>query len=91
MIEESEKPPVAVVLDASAWYQIDVTSADILQKMVKELRIKGLDVFLADVHLPVRNYARETGLLDAIGEDHLFPTIDTAVKVYRKNCNQEKN
>ena len=91
MIEESEKPPVAVVLDASAWYQIDVTSADILQKMVKEFRIKGMDVFLADVHSPVRDYARETGLLDAIGEDHLFPTIDTAVKYIEKTGIKKRN
>jgi high affinity sulfate transporter 1 len=91
MIEESDKPPVAVVLDASAWFQIDVTSADILQKMVKEFRIKGIDVFLADVHLPVREYARETGLLVAIGEDHLFPTIDIAVKYIEKTAIKKRN
>jgi len=28
----------------------------------------------------VLEHARQTGLLDAIGEDHVFPTVDAAVR-----------
>jgi hypothetical protein len=34
---------------------------------------------MADVHVPVREYAAKVGLLELIGEDHVFPTIDSAV------------
>ncbi len=37
MIEARETPPRALIIDASAWYQIDLTSVDILKKMVQEL------------------------------------------------------
>ena len=32
MIEEMEAPPLAVIFESSAWYQIDVTSVDIMKK-----------------------------------------------------------
>jgi hypothetical protein len=32
------------------------------------------------VHAPVLEYARKTGLLESIGEDHVFPTVDLAVR-----------
>ena len=37
-------------------------------------------VAMADVHTPVREFSRKTGLLELIGEDHLFPTVDLAVR-----------
>jgi MFS superfamily sulfate permease-like transporter len=50
-----------------------------IQKMVKELHGKGMDVYMADVHVPVLEYSRKMGLLDLIGEDHVLPTVDAAV------------
>jgi len=80
MIEEMEAPPRAVIFDSSAWYQIDVTSVDIMEKLAKELNGKGIQVYLADVHAPVLDYSRKTGLLESIGEDHVFLTVDAAVR-----------
>ena len=80
MIEERESPPQAVIFDTSSWYQLDLTSVDMIQKMVKELHGKGMDVYMADVHVPVLEYSRKMGLLELIGEDHVFPTVDAAVR-----------
>jgi MFS superfamily sulfate permease-like transporter len=80
MIAELAAPPRAVIFDSAAWDVIDVTSTDVLQGMVKELHGNGIDVYLAEVHAPVLAYGRQTGLLDAIGEDHVFPTVDAAVR-----------
>ena len=71
--------------------EIDVTSADIIEKMVKEFRGKGIEVYMAEVHVPVREYASETGLLEVIGEDHLFPTIDLAVKYIEHSKKEKRN
>jgi SulP family sulfate permease len=80
MIEEMGSPPRAVIIDSSSWYQLDVTSSDILKGLVKELHGRGIDVYLAEVHLPVLEYGRKMGLLELIGEDHVFPTVDLAVR-----------
>jgi len=80
MIEEMEMPPRAVIFDSSAWYEIDLTSSDTIAKVVKELRGKGIDVYMAEVHVPVLEQGRKEGLLDSIGEDHVFPTVDLAVR-----------
>ena len=80
MLEEMEPPPRAVILDANAWYEIDVTSVDILGKLVKELQGKNIAVYFADVHAPVLKYADESGLLEIIGKENIFPTVDAAVQ-----------
>ena len=80
MIAGMASPPRAVIFDASAWDEIDVTSTDVLKSLMKELHEKGIEVYWAEVHAPVLEHARQTGLLDAIGEDHILPTVDAAVR-----------
>ena len=80
MIGEMSSPPRAVILDSSAWDQLDLTSTEVITSLVKELRGNGIDVYFADVHAPVLEYGRKTGLVDSIGEDHVFPTVDLAVR-----------
>jgi MFS superfamily sulfate permease-like transporter len=69
-----------VILDASAQDQIDVTSTNVLKSLLKELRGKGIAVYAAEVHAPVREFSRRAGLLVFIGEDQVFPTLDAAVR-----------
>jgi sulfate permease, SulP family len=80
MIAEMEPPPRAVIFDSVAQDQLDVTTTDAIKSLVKELHGKGIEVYLAEVHAPVLEHGRKTGLLEAIGEDHVFPTVDLAVR-----------
>jgi high affinity sulfate transporter 1 len=80
MIADQRPPARAVVFDFGAQDELDVTSTDMLEGLVKQLRDSGLDVYFADVHAPVLERGAETGLLEAIGEDHVFPTVDAAVR-----------
>jgi MFS superfamily sulfate permease-like transporter len=79
MIAEMAAPPRAVIFDAASWDQLDVTSTEVIRGLVKELRGNDIEVYFADVHAPVLEYVRTTGLIDSIGEDHVFPTVDIAV------------
>ncbi len=80
MIAEMESPPRAVIFDSVAQDQLDVTSTDVIKSLWKELHGKGIELYLAEVHAPVLEHARKTGLLESIGEDHVFPTVDLAVR-----------
>ena len=74
-----ERPPRAVILDFGPNPQLDITTSENLEQLVKTLRGGGIDFALAEVRHNVRDTARRTGLLEAIGEDHLFHTLDEAV------------
>jgi SulP family sulfate permease len=81
MMEESETPLRAVILDASVQDELDITSAEVLEGLVKELQGQGIAVYVAELHAPVRKFGRRTGLLDLIGEENVFPTVDLAVRL----------
>jgi high affinity sulfate transporter 1 len=80
MIASTGPPPRAVVFDTSTQGELDVTSTDMVISLLKQLRENGMDAYFADVRAPILEHGRETGLLDAIGEDHVFPTVDAAVR-----------
>jgi high affinity sulfate transporter 1 len=80
MIAEGPSTPQAVIFDAAAWEELDLTSTEVLMSLVKELRASDIDVYFADVHAPVLEYAGQTELLDLIGEENIFQTVDLAVR-----------
>ena len=80
MIAEQEPLPRALIVDVGSQDELDATSTDMLKGLVKQLRYSGLDVYFADVHAPILARGHDTGLLDVIGEDHVFPTVDAAVR-----------
>ena len=51
-----------------------------MTELVNELRGAGVDIALAEVRHPVREMALRSGLLQAIGEDRIFHTIQEAVE-----------
>ncbi len=85
MLAEMTPPPGAVIFDAGAQDEIDVTSTNVISGLVKELKGSGIDIYLADVHAPVLEHGRKTGLIEAIGEDHVVPTVELAVRNIEAN------
>jgi MFS superfamily sulfate permease-like transporter len=79
MLAERTPPPKAVIFDASAQEEIDVTSTNVLRGLLKEMREQEITVYVANLHAPVLEHGRKTGLIEAIGEDHIFQTVDLAV------------
>jgi MFS superfamily sulfate permease-like transporter len=86
MIRDASPPPTAIVFDAEGQDDLDVTSADVLRGLVTELHGRGLEVCFANVHGPVLGRARETGLLEAVGGDRVFPTVDVAVQALEQHA-----
>ncbi len=80
MVEETLPPPRAILLDAAGQDDLDITSAEVLKSMLAEMKEKGIDYYVAELHLTVREFGERTGLLPMIREDHIFPTVDMAVR-----------
>jgi hypothetical protein len=68
LIEEAETPLQALIFDATGQDMLDITSAEMPKGLAKELHGKALTVYVADLHAPVREFSRRTGLLDLISE-----------------------
>ena len=81
MVEEyeTEAPLHAVIIDSTSQDELDVTSMEMLKGLIKELKNKGVAIYVAELHTPVREFIRQNGMLDLIGEQNIFQTIDLAV------------
>jgi SulP family sulfate permease len=80
MVAGTEPPPRAIVFDAAAQDELDLTSVEMAKGLLAELAARGMDVYLADAHAPVLDRARQAGLIGSVAADHVFPTVDAAVQ-----------
>jgi hypothetical protein len=56
-----------------------------LKSLIKRLQNQGIATFFAEVQDPVLEFSAKTGLLDVVGGDHLFSTVDAAVSHIENN------
>jgi MFS superfamily sulfate permease-like transporter len=80
MVRDREAPPRAVILDLSAQDQLDLTTTETLKGLVKQLDERGIQMVLADVHTPVLDKVRASGLFGSAVDDRVFRTVDAAVR-----------
>lgn len=83
-IDEAEEPVRWFVLNAEANTEIDFTAADVLEELRAELADRGITLALARVKFEVRDDLQKVGLIDAIGSEHVFATLPTAVDAYHR-------
>ncbi len=72
--------PGAVVLDLGVNTELDVTSAETLEQLVAELRAAGIDFALADVRHPVIRRMKRDVVLEKIGDDRIYLTVEEAIQ-----------
>src|SRR5438105_1072537 len=68
-----------VIIDLDASDEIDITSAERLDKLADALNHKHIELALPHLHQPVLVVARRAELLSKIGDDHVFPNVITAI------------
>lgn len=76
----SSPAPEAVVLDLHANFGIDISSTDMLLGLVAEAESSKTEILFTEIQDPVRHMFRRCGLLDRVGGDRIFPTIDDGVQ-----------
>ncbi len=82
-VEAEETPVEWVVLNMEANVEIDLTATDMLEELRTELVSRGIVLALARVKQDLAIYLERAGLIERIGEDHVFPTLPTAVEGFR--------
>ena len=83
--QTKENPPKAILLDLGASADLDIGTSDMLTALISDLRQVGIDMFFSQVRSSVRDRMRLTGLLAHIGEDHIFASLDSAVKSFESS------
>jgi len=71
-----------VVLDGSTINLVDVTGAEVLDGLVRELAARGIRFGLANVRAQVHAMLERTGVLDRIGKDYVFRTLNSAADAF---------
>ena len=84
LVEGAQTPPQALIFDAAAQDTLDITSAEVVKGLVKELHGQGIEVYAAEVHDPVLEFGRMSGLFELFDKGHIFPTVDAAVAAFRE-------
>jgi SulP family sulfate permease len=78
---ESETVPVEwFILNAEAIVEIDITAADLLEELRRELTSRNITVALARVKQHLYMQLKKTGLVERIGVHHIYPTLPTAIE-----------
>ena len=80
-----ESHPHTVLIDMVNNFNLDITSAEMLENLVDEFHKGGIEVALAGVREPVKHMARHSGLIEKIGENHIYPSVDAAVQSFARD------
>lgn len=70
-----------VVIEANGVIDVDFTGSQIVQQAVDDLRRRNVDVAMARLESErAQAAAIQTGLFDALGADHVFRSVDEAIR-----------
>lgn len=71
-----------VILDASAIHQVDSTGIHAVKELLKSLRTKNVDLYIAGAIGPVRDRLKTSGIQEALGTGNFFFDVEDAVAYY---------
>jgi len=83
---ENPEPVEWFLLNAEANVEIDLTAADALDQLRRDLAELGIVFAMARVKQELREQLESAALLDKVGEDHIFMTLPTAVEAFRNRA-----
>jgi MFS superfamily sulfate permease-like transporter len=84
LISRSQPPAKAVIVDMVTNDELDITSIEMLEKLAVELERNHIEIMVAEVHQPVRDMARRSGLAGHLDRAKVFPSLEAAVRDFLK-------
>ena len=80
----AESQPVAwFVLNAEAIVEIDITAADVLEELHRDLTAQGITFAMVRVKQELYAQLERAGLVEGIGPRLFFPTLPTAIAAFQ--------
>ena len=79
-VRAAPTPTHRLVVDADAITYADATGLDALLDVTKDLRRDEITLVLARLRTRMAEQLEDAGVLDAIGREHLYPTVRAAVE-----------
>ncbi len=89
LIGRSDPPTKSLIVDMVTTDELDITSIEMLEKLAAELDRSGIEIMVAEVHQPVRETARRSGLAERLDKARVFPTVDAAVQDFVKRSKRK--
>ena len=74
-----EEQPEWVVLQCEAITDVDVSAAEMLELLDKELNAAGVHMAFAELRARLQDLTLRYGLFDTLDRDHFYPTLDGAI------------
>ena len=81
-VAASPTPVRWLVVGAEPITSVDVTAADALDELDRDLRAAGIALCFAELKDPVKDKLKRFGLFSRLGEERFFPTLGEAVGTY---------
>jgi sulfate permease, SulP family len=85
-LDDEEHPVLWFVLNIEAISEIDITGADALENLRRELAKRDIVFGLARLKTELGQTPTAAGFLDKIGQDRVYATLPTAVEAYQDWC-----
>jgi sulfate permease, SulP family len=79
LIGAADPPPYGVVFDGEATRTLDVTGQMFLSRLIADLDEAGIRFAFANLSAGDLEFAERAGMGEALGEGHVYLTIDEAV------------
>jgi MFS superfamily sulfate permease-like transporter len=67
---------------------MDASGEEALSLIVDRVRSAGMDISLSGVHVSVMKVLKRTHLLEKIGEDHIYPTMEKAISAIHEETHR---
>ena len=83
LVDHEEPRPMGLILDLGASGDLDTTTSDALDELITRLEEERVELVLAQVKGPLRDRMRRSGLMDRLGEDHIYRTVTEAVSAWQ--------
>jgi MFS superfamily sulfate permease-like transporter len=84
LVANSPGPVKCVIVAAEAITDLDTTALDDLVELDDELAGQGISLVFAELKGPVKDRLLKFGVSSRFGPDHFFPTVNNAVRSYKR-------
>lgn len=84
LVANAPGPVKCVIVASEAITDLDTTALDDLVELDDELASQGISLLFAELKGPVKDRLIKFGVSSRFGPDHFFPTVNNAVRSYKR-------